>query len=107
MENTGTGSAQAEEQLPDGFVAVESSHIKAVAFFDGQYGAPPRVEIIFKRAKGPGARWAYHGVTREMHDEMMDKEKNPSVGKYFAARIKGNPAIASHMVVPTPAPTAE
>ena len=69
------------------FVKVESSQIDSVGFGDGSYG-PETLGVRFKSKSGI-TEYHYHGVSSRMHQAMMGAE---SIGKYFGANIKGNPA---------------
>jgi hypothetical protein len=71
---------------------VESSHIKSV----GYNKAKSTLEVEFKTSKGKtNAIWEYAPVTPDQHLEMVEAE---SVGKYFNANIKDNPAITATKV---------
>jgi hypothetical protein len=69
------------------FVKVESSQIDSVGFGDGSYG-PETLGVRFKTKSGI-TEYHYQGVSSRTHQTMMGAE---SVGKYFGANIKGNPA---------------
>ncbi len=96
-----------QDQLPEGFQRVDSSNLKAVAFFSNPTDQPSifpgnelgTVEVIFHN----GLRWKYEDVPRGTFDDMLGSE---SVGKAFIREIKGNPDFkASH--VPDEVPTKE
>ena len=69
------------------FVKVESSQIDSVGFGDGLYG-PETLGVRFKSKSGI-TEYHYQNVTPRTHQVMMGAE---SIGKYFGANIKGNPA---------------
>jgi len=87
-------------KLPEGYLPVTSSNIKAIGFFS--YGPAHisrtkdplvmlqegeregRLEILFNN----GGRWAYENVDPMKADELLKAE---SVGRYFNANIKAKP----------------
>lgn len=106
--------------LPQGFVPVDSSNLKAVGWFNphgeplitiqfkddkthlnpsmGQFCAvlhesatQGNLEVIFNN----GSRWQYRGVPKEVVTALLTAE---SVGKTYNALIKGNEAYESHQI---------
>jgi len=69
------------------YVKVESSQIYSVGFGEGVYG-PETLGIRFKQKNGI-SEYHYEHVTARMYQALVAAE---SVGKYFGANIKNNPA---------------
>lgn len=69
---------------------VESSNISAVG-----YDADRRVLVVQFRGAVVGSpydpAWIYLGVSQETHQELLAA---PSIGSYFARRVRDNPAYA-------------
>ena len=79
------------------YVKVESSQIDSVGFGDGQFG-PETLGIRFKNKSGV-TEYHYQNVTPRMYQALVAAE---SVGKYFGANIKNNPAYPFVKVEPDP-----
>ncbi len=102
-------------EYPEGFQAVKSSQILAIAYFEADTqrdvtGDPTalnrehkdgRLEVIFKG----GSRYSYKNVLPHQVEAMLDP--NQSVGKYFAANIKANPDIYTYTRMENFVPTQE
>lgn len=63
------------------FIPVASSQIEAVAY-------TPEAQTLYLVFKPKGSVYRYFGFPQEKFDQLIDP-KNPSIGKFFGAHIKG------------------
>ena len=113
--------AAKEDGMPDSFYRLESSQIRAIAWFgaagedfiksltpetDSTKPSLGALNVVFTK----GDRWVYKGVPRHKVQGLLNA---PSAGKYFNSEIKSHPAYFAHKLEPVtiipkaPAPQAE
>lgn len=126
-EETNTNVEVNLPAVPADYHPVNSSQIRAIAYFDKDSGksmlqplptiesvdAPTlearlcvagRLEVYFYKKGASGHRWAYHDVPSWIVQEMLEAH---SFGSYFAKNIKANPQAYFPGPIPEETPTQE
>lgn len=90
------------QNLPDGFIAVQSSQIKALRH------SGKRLEVMFNPNKaGVCAVWSYEEVPEEVYKNLMEAD---SIGSFYSQAIKREATFTAHRMadfLPTMVPSHE